>query len=209
MYADAEIPLPETFYNPHEWSLPHHRKTITKRGANTIGPLITSPSEAQFRAAARAEYGSITMLDKGIGRILDRLNALGLSGNTAIIFCSDHGDMFGDHGLMLKFGSHYDGTIRVPLLIKSPEVPAGDSDSLVSLIDIAPTILSLAACEPFIGIQGIDLQPVLKEPSTSVRDSVLIEEDLPFDMLGVGQNTSMRTLITGDARLTIYAGSER
>ncbi|MEM8857836.1 MAG: sulfatase-like hydrolase/transferase, partial [Chloroflexota bacterium] len=208
MYADAEIPLPDTFYDPHSNSLPHHQKTIAERGKNRIGPFVTSPSEEQFRAAARAEYGSITMLDEAIGRILDRLDELGLSDEITIVFTSDHGDMFGDHGLMLKFGSHYDGTVRVPLLIKAPQVTAGESDGLVSLIDLAPTILGLADCKPYVGMQGVDLRPMLEDQKSAVRDSVLIEEDLPFDMVGIGQNTSMRTLVTQDARLTLYAGSE-
>ncbi|MEM7797548.1 MAG: sulfatase-like hydrolase/transferase [Chloroflexota bacterium] len=208
LYADADIPLPTTFYDRHERSLPHHQQTLAARGSNAIGPFLMSPSEDQFRAAARAEYGSLAMLDLEIGRLLTRLDELGLTESTTILFCSDHGDMFGDHGLMLKFGSHYDGTVRVPLLIQSPGVLAGETHSLASLIDLAPTILGLANCPAYVGMQGIDLAPMLADPLAAVRDSLLIEEDLPFDMLNVGQNTSMRTLITETARLTMYEGSD-
>ncbi|MEM7116397.1 MAG: sulfatase-like hydrolase/transferase [Chloroflexota bacterium] len=209
LYGDADVPLPNTFYDPHQRSMPHQQQAIAARGEDVIGPFLVSPSEAQYQAAARAEYGSITMLDAGIGRILARLDELGLSENTTIIFCSDHGDMFGDHGLMLKFGCHYDGTVRVPLLIKTPSMAGGDANGLVSLMDIAPTILGLADCQPYVGMQGIDLKPMLEDEMVTVRESVLIEEDLPFDMLGVGQNTNMRTLITRDARLTVYSGAKQ
>ncbi|MEM7336951.1 MAG: sulfatase-like hydrolase/transferase, partial [Chloroflexota bacterium] len=207
MYADEKIPLPNTFYDPHENSLVHHQRTVAERGKDTIGPFLTSPSEAQYQAAAKAEYGSITMLDEGIGRILMRLDELGLAEKTTIIFCSDHGDMFGDHGLMLKFGCHYDGTVRVPFLFKTPHLQAGATNSLASLIDIAPTVLELAGCQPYVGIQGKSLKPILEDKNAVTRDTVFIEEDLPFDMLGVGQATSIRTLITQDTRLTVYAGA--
>lgn len=208
MYKDVDVPLPETFNDPHTRSLPHIRRTISRRGANYIGPFLMSPSAEQYVAAARAEYGSITALDEGIGAITARLASLDLLDSTVIVFTSDHGDMFGDHGLMLKFGAHYDGTVRVPLLCAVPEQAPARSKALVSLVDLAPTFLEFAGCEAYVGMHGKSLVPVLQNPATSVRESVLIEEDLPFDMVGVGQNTSIRTLITDDARLTRYGGTE-
>ncbi len=207
MYQDINVPLPDTFYDTHERSMPHFQRVIKQRGRDFVGAFMTSPTEAQYQAAAAAEYGSITMIDDGIGRILQTLEATGQADNTVIIFCSDHGDMFGDHGMMLKIGSHYDGTVRVPLFIKAPDVEPGRSDSLVSLMDLAPTILDFAGLQPYIGMQGINLQSILADPTTKTRDHVYIEEDLPIDLIDLEQNTSIRTLITEDTRLTVYRGA--
>lgn len=207
MYDPADIPLPATFDDPHTNTMPHYRDRLSRRGENYQGPFLFSCSEAQYRHAAAVEYGSITLLDEQVGRILTKLEETGQRENTVIIFCSDHGDMFGDHGLMLKLSTHYDGAVRVPLLIHTPDMAPGATDHLAGLIDIGPTVLELAGCESYVGMQGHSLCPLLTDPTAAVRDSVLIEEDLLNDLTGYGCNSSMRTLITPTARLTLYRGT--
>ena len=155
--------------------------------------------------AARA-YGMIAMVDDGIGRVLKTLEESGLADDTIVIFTTDHGDMFGDHGMMLKGAMHYDGCIHVPLLIKAPGKEAGVSQSLVGSLDLAATALSLAGAEGYQGLQGHDLTPLLDDPSITPRDSVLIEEDQVHDMVHTGKSLRMRTLVTDAARLTVYDG---
>ena len=146
------------------------------------------------------------MIDEGVGELLATLKRLGLDENTVIVFTSDHGDMFGDHGLMLKHAIHYQGVIRIPLLIKVPGISSGKSQSLVSLLDMAQTILELTSYPAYKGMQGHSLCPILKEPTASVRDRVLIEEGMPIDVTGQGSAYCLRTLVTEEARLTIYDG---
>jgi arylsulfatase A-like enzyme len=69
-------------------------------------------------------------------------------------------------------------------------------------------VLELAGVPAHHGMQGASLVPVLANPATSVRDQVLIEEDQMADLLGIGRPLRMRTLVTEDARLTLYAGSD-
>jgi arylsulfatase A-like enzyme len=151
----------------------------------------------------------ISMVDEGVGRILGRLTKLGLADETVVVFTADHGDMFGDHGMMLKGGMHYEGCVRVPLLISAPGRRPGVSDALAGSVDLAQTLLELADVPAYHGMQGTSLVPLLDDPAGQVRDSLVIEEDELFDLAGVGAHLRMRTLITGDARLTFYQGSEQ
>ncbi len=202
----AAVPLPETFYDPHEDSLPHIKRLLAERGKDALGPFTFSCSESQYRHAAAVEMGAIALLDEAIGRLLDTLDRLNQSENTVIIFCSDHGDMFGDHGLMLKFATHYQSTIQVPLLIAGPGIVPGETESLAGLLDLGRTVLDLAECPPYIGMQGHSLRPILEDPAAAVREAILIEEEYQADFLHIGQDLAMRTLVTADARLTLYEG---
>ncbi len=208
MYDPDSIPLPETFYDSHEDSMPHIKTMVANRGYDHRGPLGFSISEEQYRQAAAVEYGSITMLDDIIGQMIDELKQNGMYENTVIIFTSDHGDAFGDHGLMLKHAVHYDGITRIPLLVRTPGMNPGRCQSMSSLLDLGQTILDMAGYEPEDKMFGHSLTPLLEDPSGSVRDSVLIEEAMPVDVDGDGYAYGLRTLVTEDARLTIYIGSE-
>ncbi|MCC6169393.1 MAG: sulfatase-like hydrolase/transferase, partial [Caldilineaceae bacterium] len=87
----------------------------------------------------------IKLIDDQVGRMLDALEETGQRDNTVVIFMSDHGEMLGDHGLLLKGNRFYEGLVRVPLVWSWPgRFPAGlVSDALVELTDIAPTLLEL------------------------------------------------------------------
>ncbi len=208
MYDPQSIPLPSTLYDTHEDSMPHFKNMIANRGKDSHGPFPFSISAEQLRHATAVEYGTITMIDEGVGEILATLERLGLDDSTIVVFTSDHGDMFGDHGIMLKHATHYEGVVRVPLVIKTPETDAGQCNSLVSLLDLGQTVLDLADCPEYNGMQGHSLRPLIEDPSDSVRDAVLIEEDMPVDVMGQGHSYCLRTLVTEDARLTLYAGSD-
>lgn len=90
-------------------------------------------------------YGSVALIDREVGRILDCLKAEGLYDNTLIIFASDHGDQMGDHALMTKGGYFYEQSACVPMIVKLPgaQEPRRVSD-LVQLNDIAATVLEAA-----------------------------------------------------------------
>jgi arylsulfatase A-like enzyme len=112
---------------------------------------------------------------------------------------------------MLKASMHYEGALRVPLVIADPRlngtrVPA--TDAMAATIDLASTFLELGEAAPYEGMQGFSLVPLTNDPTASVRDEVLVEEDEPFDLAGLGVPLRMRTLITKDARVSIYRGSE-
>jgi arylsulfatase A-like enzyme len=201
------VELPDTFFDGHERSPAHVRHMVAERGRPAADPTMTwSPTEEQYRAALSAELGLVALLDQSVGRILRRLDELGLAEDTAVVFTSDHGDLFGDHGLMLKHFVHYRGVTRVPLLVRLPGASPRRSDALVSSADIAPTLLGLGGLPRYRGIQGIDLSDVVTGRTADVREALLVEEDQPFGVEGLLGPVRMRTVLTREARLTVYAG---
>jgi arylsulfatase A-like enzyme len=92
-----------------------------------------------------AYAGMVRFVDDAVGQILDGLENLGLRENTIVIFCSDHGDLMGEHQMQGKGGVFYDCLTRVPLILSWPgQLPSGVREpGLVSLLDIAPTLLHL------------------------------------------------------------------
>jgi len=206
-YAPRDIELPATFDDPHDNAMPHYRKMLAQRGT-PMGRGVDgwAPTADQYRHAAAAEYGMISLIDDGVGRILAALEQNGVVDETIIIFTSDHGDMFGDHGVMLKHAMHYEGCTRVPLVINRPgQVPAR-THSLAGSLDLAQTILDLADLPAYHGMQGTSLVPLLQNPHAVIRHRLLIEEDEKSDPIDAGHPLRMRTLVTPQARFTLYQG---
>src|SRR6185295_20172395 len=108
-------------------------------------------TEQEAREAIALTYGMIAMIDDGMARILDRLDELGLAQNTVVVFTSDHGDLMGDHQLMLKGAYAYQGLIRVPFIWVEPTGArkASRNDELFGTLDIAATVLDRARLVPY------------------------------------------------------------
>lgn len=109
-----------------------------------------------------AYYGMVRFVDDGLGHILDCLEKHDIRENTIVVFCSDHGDFMGEHGMTCKGGVFYDCLTRVPLIFSWPgRVPcATRQKSMVNLIDVVPTILSLQGIDKPCRMQG-DLLPTV------------------------------------------------
>jgi N-acetylglucosamine-6-sulfatase len=114
-------------------------------------------------------------IDANIGLVLDALEAKGLDDNTLVIFTSDNGFFWGEHGRGDK-RLVYEESLRVPLLMRGPGVVAGQSpDALVANIDIAPTILRAAGVEVPASMQGRPLNGLLSGSEAFSRDAVYAE----------------------------------
>jgi arylsulfatase A-like enzyme len=153
----------------------------------------------------KAQLAQIEFMDDALGKLVASLEEQGVADDTYIVFTGDHGDLMGEHGLMLKHFVHYDAVTRVPLIIVGPGIEPGIDERLVSSVDIAPTIIELAKSEQYLGIQGRDL---LKD-SPSWRSALIVEEDQPFGIEGLPGPVKIRTLITEDYRFTLYGGTEQ
>ena len=105
-------------------------------------------------------YGLVSFQDTCVEKMLDFLDAK--APNTIVVYTADHGEMLGDFGIYFK-ANMYNGSIRVPFMISFPGViPAGvQSDALVGLQDILPTLMSLIGCLMETEVDGCDLTPVL------------------------------------------------
>jgi arylsulfatase A-like enzyme len=116
-------------------------------------------TEAALRTVMAHYYATITQLDHWVGLLLDRLRRRGMYDDTLVVFTSDHGEYLGFHHLLLKNGPMYDPLVKVPLVMK----PAGGTrravqdSSLVSLVDVAPTVLAAAGVEPADPLPGLNL----------------------------------------------------
>ncbi len=208
-YSPKDMPIPPTFEDSHLNSPAHIKGMLDRQGTPDVDPMMLwAPIEDQFRAALAAELGSIEFIDDSIGVVLRKLEASGLLDETVVVFTSDHGDVFGDHGLILKHFTHYKGVVRVPLIISGPGISPGVSDSLVSSADIGPTILDILDAPPLTRAQGKSLTPILRGETDAVRGALLVEEDQPFGPMGLSGPVRMRTIITSRYRLTQFAGTE-
>lgn len=203
MYDPEDIPLPETFEQDHSKSPRAFQEMIKRKGEQGFIMAPFAPTADQFRDMAAKEYGMISMIDDAVGDILGALKSSGQLDNTIIIFTADHGDVFGDHGLMLKSQMHYEGVVRVPFVFAGPGITNGRTNSLVSSLDIGPTVIDLIEGEPLFGSQGKSLKSLLKEPQASHRDAIYIEEEQMFPDPETGRQMNFRSVITAEARLTV------
>ncbi len=107
----------------------------------TLDPV--APEGYDARRMVAAYYAQIELLDDQVGRMLAALDETGQRDDTIVIFTSDHGEMLGDHGLLLKGCRFYEGAVHVPLIVSWPGHFQGGllSSALVELVDLAPTIL--------------------------------------------------------------------
>ena len=206
-YSPDEIPIPESFDDPLERA-PKHLQTIQKLQPRSNPVQMFGPTREQLQHAGAAEYGMIEMIDQGVGQVLAALEHSGAAEDTIVVFTSDHGDMFGDHGLMLKGWMHYQGTLRVPLVIARPGQAPRRTDSLASSLDLAQTFLELCGGEPFAGMQGQSLVPLLDDSAASVRDHVYIEDDFPNHERMPLLPARARTLIHDEGRISRYSTGE-
>ncbi len=108
--------------------------------------------------------GSIRAMDTELGRVVERLRELGLDRRTLVVFTSDHGEEFLEHGRMFHQQTVYGELANVPLFFWWPgHVPAGKRvPELVQSIDIMPTLLELSGVRSPAGVQGASLVPFLK-----------------------------------------------
>ena len=207
-----EMALPRTVDDPLDAAPGHLRRSAGRhpsRQAYWVHPCGLDGDHELARAAIAATYGMIELIDDCVGQILAAVERAGAHDSTIVVFTSDHGDMMGDHGLLLKGCMHYRGTLQVPMVIASPGRGATQTSSLASSVDLGPTLLDLAGLEPYDGIQGVSLSPVLDDPAASVRESVLIEDDIPDSNRSWGDMpTKTRTLIADGMKYTRHSTGE-
>jgi N-acetylglucosamine-6-sulfatase len=132
-------------------------------------PDIMDEQDAIHRDMLR----SLQAVDRAVADVVDRLQALGILDRTVVVFASDNGYMWGEHGLPAK-REPYEESVRVPLWMAVPGVPPRSDEHLVSLdLDVPVTLLDLAGV-PWQS-DGVSLLPLLEDPNDAVRTEALIE----------------------------------
>ena len=206
MYDPGDVVLPENFASSEAPAHLAAAREARLAGADCregYGPVALDEREA--RQAIALTYGMITMIDDAIGRIRTRLVELGLSGETVQVFTSDHGDLLGDHGLMLKGPLHYQSLILVPFLLDDPMRGTGKTvdTALFSGVDIGVSLLDRAGIEAPPGFHGMSLFEVL-EGRRAGRQRLLIEDEYQSPLLGFEKPPRLRTVVSEGWRMTMY-----
>jgi len=137
-----------------------------------LGPKTATPDEE-----IRGRLEMLLGVDDSLGRIRAALERKGVLNNTMLVFTSDHGYFYGEHGLNDERRLAYEEAIRIPLVIRYPPLTtAGSTPAEMALsLDIAPTVLEVAGLQPGGELQGRSLVPVLKKKARDWRTSFLIE----------------------------------
>ena len=146
---------------------------------------LYSPEEIQLRPnavdtpATRKDlsgyYAHITALDENLGRLMAALDELGIADDTILVYTSDHGDMLGSHGHVRK-ERPWEESARIPFMIRWPRrIPAGITrDTLLSLVDFMPSMLSLCDLPIPEGVEGIDLSEAMLGNTIDEPQSVFL-----------------------------------
>ena len=160
--------------------------------------------DAEFRRSMATYYGMVSLIDLEVGRILERLDRLGLAENTLVVFTTDHGHFLGQHGLIAKGAFHYDDLLRIPMLVRAPgQVMAGRvSSALQSQVDFPQTFLAAAGIAAPGIMQGVNQLDVWQGKAERARDWALVENRHN------PTTVHLRTLVTDRYKLTVYRGAD-
>ena len=174
-------PLPDNFEipanEPEVIRMHWERYAVPFQGGSYTPYPTKGWDELRWRQYIWGYYRLIELVDGQIGQVLDELDASGKAENTVIIFTADHGDGAGHHQWNQK-QVLYDEVVRVPYVVVAPDgANSGmpDTDSLVSAIDIVPTILDYAGLPRPDHVEGISLRPLLVNGTQVDRDFVVSE----------------------------------
>lgn len=128
-----------------------------------------SIDDKKSRELIHAYYACVSYIDAQIGRVMDKLDQLGLADNTIIVLWGDHGWHLGDHDMWCKH-SNFENATRAPLIIYAPGYPPIRAEGMTEFVDIFPTLLELAELDEPYKMEGASLVPLMKNPDAKVKD---------------------------------------
>jgi arylsulfatase len=199
---DWGFPLPRSF---------HEDDLSTKPAAQRppVGPgfgRLDRSDEAAWRKFQNYYFNCIRDVDRHIGSVLEALDRFRLASNTIVVLTSDHGERGGAHGILGKGADVYKETLRVPLIIRHPDVPGGRATSaLAGAVDLVPTLLGFAGVsdaerrERYPDLRGINLAAALTDPAARTqRDElgILFDHMTPGNLRPEAKD-ERRTLLRG------------
>ncbi|VGO12383.1 Arylsulfatase [Pontiella desulfatans] len=175
---------------------PFHHGHPGLRDEEKVSGVWKNRDEATIRNELGREYACSENIDIQIGRVLEKLEAMGELDNTYIIYTADHGIAIGRHGLTGK-QNLYEHTWRVPFIVKGPGVKKGRALGNIYLLDISKTLFDLAGIESPELNEGISFKPVLEGKKEAVRDVL-------YGVYCGGTKPGMRCVKKGDWKLIKY-----
>ncbi len=171
MYDLDKVPLPRAYNDRHA-----DKPGLYRRMREQIWDQL---SEREVREGVRHFWAFCTYLDDLFGRILRRLEETGQAENTLVLYCADHGDYCGEHGLFAKSIPCFKGAYQVPAVLRWPaglRRPGRRESSFVSLADFGPTFLDLAGVQTDQHFAGRSLTPFIRdETPADWRDAIFTQ----------------------------------
>ncbi|MFL1898160.1 sulfatase-like hydrolase/transferase [Streptomyces tauricus] len=175
--------LPDSYYDlydPELVELPvsiaetFEGKPPVQRNYSAHWTFDTMPLEVTRKLIA-VYWGYVTLVDEQIGRILTRLDELGLEDDTSVFFTADHGEFTGAHRLHDKGPAMYEDIYRIPGIVRVPGQPPQERREFVSLTDCTATILELAGCDPQPATDSHSLLPLVRGEHPDWSEELLAE----------------------------------
>jgi arylsulfatase A-like enzyme len=186
-------PLQSNYLPAH----PFHHGHPGLRDEEEVQGVMKSRTEAVVRNEIGREFACIENIDIQIGRVLDKLEAMGELDNTYIFYTADHGMAVGRHGLMGK-QNLYEHTWRVPFIVKGPGIrPGSRARGNIYLLDVLPTFCDVAGIQAPETVDGISFRPVLEEKKAVTRDVL-------YGTYSGGTKPGMRCVRKGKWKLIKY-----
>lgn len=166
------------YFDVHE----HHQIKVPDALLDNVHPNGAAKGKVHgYRALLRG-------IDTEVGRILAELDAKGLTDKTIVVFASDHGESLGEDPRLLDTHGKvtYAPLVRIPIAMRIPGVPGGQRTDMMSLVDLAPTLLELLGVKSDIVLDGHSLVPALLGAPDALRDMdrpVAVHEELQWSVV--------------------------
>lgn len=172
------FPLPKTYLSYMDaFNRPRLPKSVYNGRYLTSYDYVRTPNA--MREQMVRVFQTVTGIDRVIGKMMKQLEELGIADNTIIVFSTDHGIHWGEHGLGGKCFL-YEEDLHIPLIVYDPRLPEGRRGQVrkeFALVpDLAPTVLDMAGCEIPETMQGRSLLPLITGESVAWREEFFAEQ---------------------------------
>ncbi|MFW6223175.1 MAG: sulfatase, partial [Bacteroidota bacterium] len=206
LHEDENVTVPKTFYTDSiEKNELYRDQILAEKNKDRY-----VKNEESIRDLVSKYWGLVSQVDKSMGAILDKVDELGLTENTIVVFTSDHGEMLGAHKLTGK-SVMFEEAIKVPFILRVPQLGMKERivEQNVSQIDIVPTILDLMGTKPDESLQGKSLVPYMKSMDFPEED-IFIQwnpsinhYDVSEEMAHIGDPDALEKSLNGSARTVV------
>jgi len=176
--------MPEEYMDyckPEDVSLPESslvddydtRSKDYKTRFNHFKDLFGEISNTDIKKGIAGHHCLVKMVDDYLNKFIKTMERNNLLENTLIVFCSDHGDVLGEHRIFNKAATFYDSEVRIPMMIRFPDGSHKGKrvDKFASSIDFVPTLFDILKIKPDLSLPGHSLIPVI-EKNEKIRDYV-------------------------------------
>lgn len=161
---------------------------------NVHEPYLVPPHPSRFGRRRIDHYDTeIVLADRAFQRVLDAIDELHLADQTVVVLASDHGEAFGEHGIMGHSTTLYEEELRATLIIRVPGLPPRRVSEPVALFDLFPTLLNLVGTAPPVPVPSRSLLPLMwgegADPARLIFSELMPDGLFPFDIKSVRQGS--------------------